>query len=61
MRDKSSLKSRVPKLRHNSEYVDFVISGAGRTQENSIFWFLKIREKSRFIQIEKTFLQKFIA
>ena len=41
-RYKSSLKSHVPELRHNSEHVDAVISGMGRPQENRIFRFLNI-------------------
>ena len=47
-------------LRQNSEHVDPVISGTGRPQENRIFRFLNIHEKSLFIQIENFFSPKFI-
>ena len=44
-------------LRHHSEHVDLVISSTVRPEENRIFWFLKIRKKMCFIQIEFFFAE----
>ena len=49
------------KLLNNSEYVDVVISGMGRPQENRIFRFLNIHKRIALYPKRKIFSQMFIA
>ena len=48
-------------VRHNSEYVDHVISGTGRPQENRILRSSKTHKKIAFYPNRKFFSSRFIA